>query len=275
MYHGKRGQSGLKLPKVFAAVRNECKGAETDSGDSEDMDGSDAFEDDSEGSMLMDSSDDESEQDEAGSEGLLGAHSALQSRYSEQLMALPAEERTQVRIQKLGNDATYQAAYTTIKNCLSTKGSRPTGNVDPQNNTAEDTITPDQYHKLMKLLLASEKPEWLRDRSIFAHMNLDEVGIDDKVIARMGKWNMQAMAKSYFLYFKPCEARGLQVALPFLHNLKETVKSLGKDVTNSMKSVALAMDYLAVVVVQDALEDAEEYPDNPVHALLLESPCFV
>jgi hypothetical protein len=53
------------------------------------------------------------------------------------------------------------------------------------------------------------------------------------------------------------------------------VKNLGKDVTNSMKSVALAMDYLAVVVVQDALEDAEEYPDNPVHALLLESPCFV
>jgi hypothetical protein len=76
----------------------------------------------------------------------------------------------QVRIQKLGNDATYQAAYTTIKNRLSTKGSRPTGNVDPQNNTAEDTITPDQYHKLMKLLLASEKPEWLRDRSIFAHL---------------------------------------------------------------------------------------------------------
>lgn len=28
---------------------------------------------------------------------LEGAHSALQSRYSEQLMALPAEERTQAR----------------------------------------------------------------------------------------------------------------------------------------------------------------------------------
>jgi hypothetical protein len=25
-----------------------------------------------------------------------------------------------------------------------------------------------------------------------------------QVIARMGKWNMQAMAKSYLLYFKPC-----------------------------------------------------------------------
>lgn len=76
----------------------------------------------------------------------------------------------QVRVQKLGNDAAYQAAYTTIKNRLSAKGSRPTGNVDPQNNTAEDTITPDQYHKLMKLLLRSDKPEWLRDRSMFAHL---------------------------------------------------------------------------------------------------------
>lgn len=55
----------------------------------------------------------------------------------------------------------------------------------------------------------------------------------------------------------------------------QTVKNLGKDVTNSMKSVALGIDYLAVVVVQDALEDAEQYPENPVHALLLESPCFV
>lgn len=75
-----------------------------------------------------------------------------------------------MRIQKLVNDASYQAAYTTIKNRLSAKGSRPTGNVDPQNNTAEDTITHDQYHKLMKLLLGSEKPAWLRDRSIFAHL---------------------------------------------------------------------------------------------------------
>ncbi len=76
----------------------------------------------------------------------------------------------QVRVQKLGNDAAYLGAYTTIKNRLSAKGSRPTGNVDPQNNTTEDTITADQYHKLMKLLLASDKPEWLRDRSIFAHL---------------------------------------------------------------------------------------------------------
>ena len=72
MYHEKRGESGLKMPKVFAAVKNECKGAETDSGDSEDLDGSDAFEDDSEGSMLMVSSDDEIEQNEGVNEGLAG-----------------------------------------------------------------------------------------------------------------------------------------------------------------------------------------------------------
>jgi hypothetical protein len=54
----------------------------------------------------------------------------------------------------------------------------------------------------------------------------------------------------------------------------QTVKELGKDATNSMKSVPAALDYLAVVVVQDALEDAERYPDNPVHALQLASPVF-
>lgn len=31
----------------------------------------------------------------------------------------------------------------------------------------------------------------------------------------------------------------------------------------------------AVVVVQDALELAEQYPDNPVHAILLQEPLFM
>lgn len=54
----------------------------------------------------------------------------------------------------------------------------------------------------------------------------------------------------------------------------QRVKELGKEATNSMRSVPQALDYLAVVVVQDALEDAEKYPSNPVHALLLKSPVF-
>ncbi|KAK9916158.1 hypothetical protein WJX75_009514 [Coccomyxa subellipsoidea] len=137
---------------------------------------------------------------------------------------------------------------------------------------------------------------------VLAARNLDEVGIDDKVIARMGKWNYEALSKSYLMYFKP---QGLLAAggwpgaaqndydqfwhprfcvsvprelvdllFPFLRNLEQTVKELGKDATNSMKSVPAALDYLAVVVVQDALEDAERYPDNPVHVLLLASPVF-
>ena len=42
-----------------------------------------------------------------------------------------------------------------------------------------------------------------------------------------------------------------------------------------MKHVPPALRYLAVVVVQDALEDAETMPDNRVHALLLEQPTFL
>ena len=56
----------------------------------------------------------------------------------------------------------------------------------------------------------------------------------------------------------------------------QTVEELESTIAvkNSMKSVPAALDYLALVVVQDALEDAERYPENPVHALLLGSPLF-
>lgn len=73
-------------------------------------------------------------------------------------------------MRKLGDDDTYLAAYTTIKNNMSEKGKRPTGNEDPQNNTIEDTLNAHQYLKLMKLLSASNKPECIRDRSIFAYL---------------------------------------------------------------------------------------------------------
>ena len=49
---------------------------------------------------------------------------------------------------------------------------------------------------------------------------------------------------------------------------------MGKEATNSMRSVPAVLRYLAVVVVQDALEDAEELPENPVHAYLQEHPLF-
>lgn len=76
----------------------------------------------------------------------------------------------QVVVQKLVDDSAYQGMYITIKNKLSAKGMRPTGFLDPQDNTAEDTLTPQQYEDLMKLLLRSSRPESVRDRSIFAHL---------------------------------------------------------------------------------------------------------
>jgi hypothetical protein len=76
MYHEKG--TLFKMPRVFAAVKNECGGADTDSGDSEDLDGSDALEYESEGSMLMTSDVEEDEvssdveQAEESSEVVLG-----------------------------------------------------------------------------------------------------------------------------------------------------------------------------------------------------------
>ena len=49
-----------------------------------------------------------------------------------------------------------------------------------------------------------------------------------------------------------------------------------------MKGMPKVLEYLAVVLVQDALELAEKYPENPVHAHLLdhhlfeyETPCAI
>ena len=49
----------------------------------------------------------------------------------------------------------------------------------------------------------------------------------------------------------------------------QVVETMGKRAENSMKSVAKLVRYLGVVLVQDALELAEKFPDNPVHKALL------
>ena len=54
----------------------------------------------------------------------------------------------------------------------------------------------------------------------------------------------------------------------------QLVAEMGKKATNSMRSVPAALRYLAVVVVQDALEDATGMPENPVHAYLLQNAVF-
>ncbi|KAK9907516.1 hypothetical protein WJX75_005122 [Coccomyxa subellipsoidea] len=169
---------------------------------------------------------------------LEGAHSALQSRYAAELAALPAEKRRKVSLSSLKDDTTYGAVYDTLKNNMAAKGMRPSGGVDPQDNTVEDTVTIGQMIFLADMMSPRE-------------------------IKCIG----------------PCPAFMLafvQKGGKTLENGK-TVKELESTnaVKNSMKSVPAALDYLALVVVQDALEDAERYPENPVHALLLGSPLFM
>ena len=58
-------------------------------------------------------------------------------------------------------------------------------------------------------------------------------------------------------------------------SILQAVTEMGQDAGNSIKAVPAAMEYLAKVAVQDALELAERSSDNPVHALLLEEPAFM
>lgn len=123
-----------------------------------------------------------------------------------------------------------------------------------------------------------------------------------QTIARMGKWIYQAMYKSYLMFFKvegllavagwpgaavkdfnrfwaprflaevPLEL--IDHVMPWLKGLKAAVAALGSSASPSMRSVAEACEYLAVVSIQDALELASKYPDHPVHQHLRNHPVF-
>ena len=131
---------------------------------------------------------------------------------------------------------------------------------------------------------------------------MDEAGVDDQVIARMGAWLYDAMYRSYLLFFKPeglLAAGGwpgaaqkqfdtfwaarfcvdvppelIQLLLPILPGLRREVRELGAKAGNSKKSIVKVLEYLAIVVVQDALELAANFPQQPAHALLLQDPMF-
>jgi len=60
---------------------------------------------------------------------------------------------------------------------------------------------------------------------------------------------------------------------PFKQQVEE-LRARGEHLDQHIQSLERLMPYLAMVVVQDALELAEEAPENPVHKMLLQHPIF-
>lgn len=122
-----------------------------------------------------------------------------------------------------------------------------------------------------------------------------------QTIARFGRWLRDALHQSYLRFFKPdglmavagwdtTEGLGTyfqerfcvevpqilkEVVFPFMPGFAKAVKELGLSADPSMQSMVPLLDYLATVVVQDSLELAEEFPENPVHKLLLHEEEFM
>jgi hypothetical protein len=126
--------------------------------------------------------------------------------------------------------------------------------------------------------------------------------MDLQVIERLGRWQMDALHKSYLRFFKP---EGLLVlagwreaaqkdydkfwserfcldipsvlvefVFPFLPTLISEVAEMGEAATTSMRSVPQVLQYLAVVLVQDACELASHWRAHPVYAYLLQHEAF-
>jgi Centromere DNA-binding protein complex CBF3 subunit, domain 2 len=123
-----------------------------------------------------------------------------------------------------------------------------------------------------------------------------------QVIERLGRWQMNAMQKSYLKFFKPdgllvlggwsqaaqkhfdifwserfcldIPSDLVEAVFPFLGTLQAQVEKLGAEATTSMRSVPQVMQYLAVVLVQDACELADTNPSHPVYTYLKEQETF-
>ncbi|KAK9868889.1 hypothetical protein WJX84_000649 [Apatococcus fuscideae] len=103
---------------------------------------------------------------------------------------------------------------------------------------------------------------------------LDDAGVPDETIARMGRWLRQAMYKSYLKFFRAeglLAAGGWSIEKPhgFFYDASY------RFCTTLSESVVLLLEYLGIVLVQDSLVLAEQFPDDPIHELLSTSPTFV
>ncbi len=76
----------------------------------------------------------------------------------------------------------------------------------PANDPSQNISYQQQYQNIKALLdkLGINIQKATHAFRVAGAQRLDELGIDDDVIARFGKWIRTAMLKSYLLVFKPC-----------------------------------------------------------------------
>lgn len=124
-----------------------------------------------------------------------------------------------------------------------------------------------------------------------------------QVIKRMGKWVKEAMYVNYLAFFKTegllamgcwphaekkdfshfwherfeCNVSQelMHLVLPFLPELKLRLAQVG-NADPSMDSIIQVLEYLAVVLIQDAVEllSQDKWADHPVHQHLMENAKF-
>jgi hypothetical protein len=123
-------------------------------------------------------------------------------------------------------------------------------------------------------------------------------------IERMGRWANKALYRSYLQFYSPdalltlagwpeaaqkvfnrfwaerfhiaVSSSMVAIVFPFLPGLKDKVDKMGKAAGPSMRSLVAVLEYLAVVVIQDAIQFAADgaYRNHPVHAYLFGHDCF-
>ncbi|KAK9832145.1 hypothetical protein WJX74_000604 [Apatococcus lobatus] len=169
----------------------------------------------------------------------------------------------------------------------------------PQYNVSYDQLLDRITACLTALEISSRKK--LHCFRVLGARRLDAAGCPAEVIARAGRWLDDVMCKSYLPFYTPegllasggwpidkppglfwaprfmvvIPARLVDLIYPFLPSLKLKIASLGSAAKPSHLAVPKVLQYLGLVVVQDALELAEEFPDDPIHRLLMNDGGFV
>ncbi|KAK3265000.1 hypothetical protein CYMTET_26284 [Cymbomonas tetramitiformis] len=136
-------------------------------------------------------------------------------------------------------------------------------------------------------------------RNLKSH--LADCNIEIETVERMGHWLHTALLQSYLKFFPvdgllgaglwpnaaqkqfdhfwdprffPNVSDIVQALAPWIATLKEIVRGMGAAATPSMRSIHEVCKYFVTVAIQDALELAEDTPNNPVHAMLLNNATF-